>query len=90
MNTLSSLLNFIGINIGVLEFTVANVSALPITITDSKITDKHICTSAILSDSSAQTNDWTCTTTDGQAVISGTNAISGTTDVTIRLELKTN
>lgn len=90
MNTLSSLLNFIGINIGVLEFTLSGISSLPQTITDSKITDKHVCTSAILSNPSAQTADWTCTTSDGQAVISGTNAISGTTDITIRLELKTN
>lgn len=90
MNILSSLLNFIGNNIGVLEFTQENVSSLPITITDSKITDKHVCTLAILSSPSAQTADWTCTTSAGQAVISGTNAISGTTDVTIRLELKTN
>lgn len=89
MNILSSLLNFIGNNIGVLEFTRTGVSSLPITITDSKITTKHICTSCILSNPSAQTGDWTCNTdTAGRAVISGT--ISGTTDITVRLELKTN
>ena len=90
MNVLSSLLDFIGTNLGVLEFTLSGISSLPQTITDSKITDKHVCTSAIFSNPSAQTKDWTCTTSAGQAVISGSSAISGTTDVTIRLELKTN
>lgn len=89
MNTLSSLLNFIGKYIGVLEFTRTGVSSLPITITDASILTKHVCTSCVLSNPSAQTGDWTVDTdTAGQATISGN--ISGTTDITIRLELKTN
>ena len=89
MNTISSLLNFIGKNIGVIELTQTNVSSLPLTFTDDKILTRHICTSCVLSNPSAQTGDWTCNTdTAGQAVISG--SISGTTDITIRLELKTN
>ena len=89
MNTLSSLLNFIGKHIGVLEFTRTGVSSLPITITDASILTKHVCTSCVLSNPSAQTGDWTVDTdTAGQATISGN--ISGTTDITIRLELKTN
>ena len=89
MNTISSLLNFIGKNIGVLELTQTNVSSLPVTLSNENILPKHICMSCILSNPSAQTGDWTVNTdTAGQAVISG--SISGTTDITIRLELKTN
>lgn len=89
MNMLSSLLNFVGNQFGVIELTQTSVSSLPITLTNANILPKHICTSAVLSNPSAQTSDWTVDTdTAGQATISG--SISGTTDITIRLELKTN
>lgn len=88
MNTLSSLLNFIGTYFGVIEVTKTGVSTLPTTITNSNILAKHVCTKAVLSDPSAQTSDWTVTTSSGSAVISGT--INGTTDITLYLELKTN
>lgn len=55
----------------------ATVSTLPITITNTAITADMVCVKAELGTPSAQTGDWTVTTTDGQAVISGT--ISGST-----------
>lgn len=88
MNALSSLLNFIGTHFGVIEVTATSVSALPVTITDSNITAKHVCTKAVLSNPGAQVADWTVTTSAGSATISG--SISGSTDITLYLELKTN
>ena len=91
MNTLSSLLNFIGGKIpyiGVVEVTQASVSSLPVTISNSAITANHVVVDSVLSNPSAQTGDWTVTTSAGQAVIAGT--ISGTTDITIRFGSKIN
>jgi hypothetical protein len=88
MNTLSSLLNFIGGNIGVVEITQSSVSSLPITISDSRILAKHKVVNSVLSNPSAQTGDWTVTTSAGSLTISG--SISGTTDITLDLSLKAN
>lgn len=63
--------------------TKASVSSLPTTISDAKITSDHVLLNSVLSNPSAQTGDWTVTTSAGQAVISGT--ISGTTDITLYL-----
>lgn len=41
MNALSSLLNFIKLNIGVVKITQSSVSSLPITISDSCILAKY-------------------------------------------------
>lgn len=68
----------------VLVITSTNISALPLTITNSKITTDMVAINSVLSNPSAQTGDWTVNTdTAGQAVISGT--ISGTTDLTLYL-----
>lgn len=88
MNTLSSLLNFIGLNIGVVEITQSSVSSLPITISDSRILAKHKVVNSALSNPSAQMGDWTVTTSAGSLTISG--SISGTTDITLDLSLKAN
>lgn len=88
MNTISSILNFIGLNIGVLEITQATVSSLPITITDSRILSTHKVIGYVLSRPVAQTSDWTATTADGSVAISG--RINGTTSVTLFLALKAN
>ena len=90
MNTISELFNFTGQNMGVIEVSASNVSSLPATITNARILATHVCVKAVLSNPSAQTADWTVTTSAGSAVISGTSAISGTTDVTLYLALKTN
>lgn len=90
MNTISELFNFTGQNMGVIEVSASSVSSLPATITNSRILAKHVCVKAVLSNPSAQTADWTVTTSAGSAVISGTSAINGTTDITLYLALKTN
>lgn len=90
MNTISELFNFTGQNMGVIEVSASNVSSLPATITNARILATHVCVKAVLSNPSAQTADWTVTTSAGSAVISGTSAISGTTDITLYLALKTN
>lgn len=86
MNTISSLLSFIGNHFGITEVSTGNVSSLPVTISNANILANHVCVKAVLSNPSAQTSDWTVTTSDGSAVISG--SISGTTDITLYLELK--
>lgn len=88
MNTISSLFKFIGSNMGVVEVSTSSVSALPATINNAAILEDHVCVKAVLSNPSAQTGDWTVTTANGSATISGT--ISGSTDITLYLELKVN
>lgn len=95
MNTLSSLLEFIGnriatydARVGVVQVTKASVSSLPTTITDSAIKSDHVAIEAVLSNPAAQKSNWTVTTSNGNLTISGT--ISGTTDVTILLASKVN
>ena len=95
MNTLSSLLNFIGnkiasydSNMGVIEVSKSSVSSLPTTITDAKIKSSHVAVEGVLSNPKAQKSNWTVTTYDGYATISGT--ISGTTNITLLLAIKNN
>lgn len=88
MNTLSSLLNFIGVQMGVLRFDLTGISSLPITISNSNITDRHVCVGSVISNPYAQASDWTVTTSDGEAVLSG--SIEGSTNVTIYLDIQTN
>lgn len=88
MNTLSSLLKFIGVQMGTLRFDLPSTSALPVTIVNENITDKHVCVGSRLSNPYAQQGQWTVTTSEGQAVISG--SISGTTDLTVYLDIQTN
>lgn len=66
--------------------TVASASAvdsLPETISNSNITSKHVVVNSVLSNPSAQTGDWTVTTSAGSVEISG--EISGTTNITLYL-----
>lgn len=70
------------------DLLVAVVSAsafneLPQTISDSSITPKHVVVNSVLSNPSAQTGDWTVTTSAGSVEISGT--ISGSTAITLYL-----
>ena len=88
MNTISSILNFIGKHFGVTEVSASGVSSLPITISNANILEKHVCVKAVLSNPSAQMDDWEFTPSAGSAVISG--SISGTTDITLYLGLKVN
>lgn len=73
---------------GVLVVSKSSVSSLSTTITDSLITSKHVVLNSILSNPSAQTGDWTVTTSNGSLSIAGT--ISGTTDITLILGYQKN
>lgn len=58
-------------------------SSLPQTLSNANITADHIVMESILSNPSAQTSDWTVTTSAGSLTISG--SISGTTTITLYL-----
>lgn len=73
---------------GVIVVSKSSVSSLSTTISDSNITIKHVVVSSTLSNPSAQTGDWTVTTSNGSLSIAGT--ISGTTDITLVLGYQTN
>ena len=62
---------------------VPSFTSLPQTITDSKISESSVVSRAVLSNPSAQTGDWTVTTSSGSLTISG--SISGSTALTLYL-----
>lgn len=66
-----------------LVVSVASFSALPQTITNANIEDDMVVVNSVLSNPSAQTSDWTITTSSGSLTISG--SISGTTTATLYL-----
>lgn len=66
-----------------LVLTSSSFSSLPQTISNSNITDKHVVVNSVLSNPSAQTGNWTVTTSNGSLTISG--SISGTTTITLYL-----
>lgn len=68
-----------------LQINLGTISSLPVTVSDDRITADHICKPAdcLLSNPSAQTSDWTVTTSDGSVTVSGT--VSGSTTATIWL-----
>lgn len=68
-----------------LVLTSSSFSSLPQTITNANITSDMVVINSVLSNPSAQTGDWTVTTSDGSLTISG--SISGTTTVTLYLAL---
>ena len=94
MNVLSSLLNFIGVNFPTVEVTKSTISSLPINITDSRITSKHVVVNSVLSNPSAQIDNWTVTTSDyvdantPNIIITGTIGESKTTDITLYFNYK--
>jgi hypothetical protein len=95
MNTLSSLLEFIGnriavydARVGVVQVSKSSVSSLPTTITDEAIKSDQVAIEATLSNPAAQKSNWTVTTQNGSLTIAGT--ISGTTNITILLASKVN
>ena len=67
----------------VLKVTKSSVSSLSTTISNGNITANMECIHSVLSNPSAQTGDWTVTTSDGSVQISG--SISGTTNITLYL-----
>lgn len=67
----------------VLVVTIASFSSLPQTISNANITDDMVVVNSILGTPSAQTSDWTVTTSDGSLTIAG--SISGSTTLTLYL-----
>ena len=70
-----------------LPLTKSTVSSLPVTITDDRILKEHETKDGLvqLSNPSAQIGDWDWTTADGSITISG--SISGTTNISLWLEI---
>lgn len=70
----------------VLQVDVAAFSSLPQTVSNSAITADHVVVNSVLGTPSAQTGDWTVTTSAGSLTIAGT--ISGSTTLTLYLAIK--
>ena len=68
---------------GALIITKSSVSSLPQTVSNASITADMAVIESVLSNPSAQTGDWTVTTSAGSLTITGT--ISGTTNITLYL-----
>lgn len=67
----------------VLKLTQTAFSSLPITITNSNITEDMVVVNSVLGTPSAQTGDWTVTTSNGSLTVAG--SISGSTTLTLYL-----
>lgn len=70
----------------VLQVDVPSFSSLPLTISNANITSNHVEMKTVFSNPSAQTSDWTVTTSSGSMTISG--SISGSTSLTMYLAVK--
>ena len=70
----------------VLVVTLSAFSSLPATFYETAVTADHVCIKAELGTPSAQTGDWTVTTSAGELNISG--SISGSTTATLYLAIK--
>lgn len=66
-----------------LVVTIPSISALPQSINDTDITSDMVVVNSVLSNPSAQSGNWTVTTSDGSLTVAGT--ISGTTDLILYL-----
>lgn len=66
-----------------LVITRATLSTLPITISDSNITSDMVVVNAVIGTPSAQTGDWTVTTSDGSLTVDGN--IGSSTSLTLYL-----
>lgn len=67
----------------VLVIEVASFSSLPQTVTNANITEDMVVVNSVLGTPSAQTSDWTVTTSNGSATVAG--SISGSTTLTLYL-----
>lgn len=66
-----------------LVITVASFSSLPQTVSNADITSDMVVVNSVLDTPSAQTGDWTVTTSDGSLTVAGD--ISGSTALTLYL-----
>ena len=85
-NTVSSLIS--NLESTIIQIDVPSFSSLPVTVTDSAISNAHVVLRETLSNPSAQTSDWTVTTAEGSLTISG--GISGSTEVSLILGIPWN
>lgn len=85
-NTVSSLIS--NLESTIIQIDVPSFSSLPVTVTDSAISDAHVVLRETLSNPVAQTSDWTVTTAVGSLTISG--SISGSTSMTLILGIPWN
>lgn len=65
---------------------MAAFSSLPQTVTNASISEDHVCIKAELGTPSAQTGDWTVTTSNGSLTLSG--SISGSTTAKLYLAIQ--
>lgn len=70
----------------VLVVDIASFSSLPHTVTNNSITADHVVVNSVLGTPSAQTGDWTVTTSAGSLTIAGTMSFS--TTLTLYLAVK--
>ena len=70
----------------VLQVDIAAFSSLPQTVQNAAITADHVVVNSVLGTPSAQTGDWTVTTSAGSLTIAG--SISGSTTLTLYLAIK--
>lgn len=70
----------------VLVVDIASFSSLPQTVSNADVTADHVVVNSVLGTPSAQTGDWTVTTSAGSLTIAG--AISGSTTLTLYLAVK--
>lgn len=68
-----------------LVLSVPAFSSLPQTVSDDRINAQHVVVNSVLGTPSAQTSDWTVTTSDGSLTIAG--SISGSTALTLYLNM---
>lgn len=81
-NSLESIIESLEIG-GCIVITSTSFSSLPQTIANANITSDLVVINSVLSNPSAQTGDWTVTTSSGSLSISG--SISGATTITLYL-----
>lgn len=69
---------------GMISVSCGTISSLPVTVNNAKIFSNHVVVKAQLGTPSAQTGNWTVTTSDGSLTISGT--ITGSTTCVLFLQ----
>ena len=73
----------VGVEMTLLVVEVASFSSLPQTVTNENITEDMVVVNSVLGTPSAQTSDWSVTTANGSATVTG--SISGSTTLTLYL-----
>lgn len=72
-------------NMAVLVVSIPSFSSLPLAVSNANITNDMVVVNSELGTPSAQTDDWTITTTDGSIEIGPSGTISGSTTLKLYL-----